>query len=91
MKNCVKHLILLTCVLFFITSCVNAPQETANKTATGVGNTSTGNGDPNKKVKIGFAMDTVKEERWQRDRAAFEARCKELNVECVITVADNKA
>ncbi|MEJ7699072.1 MAG: hypothetical protein WKF71_05420 [Pyrinomonadaceae bacterium] len=34
MKNCVKHLILLTCVLFFITSCVNAPQETANKTAT---------------------------------------------------------
>jgi D-xylose transport system substrate-binding protein len=48
-------------------------------------------GDPNKKVKIGFAMDTVKEERWQRDRAAFEARCKELNIECVITVADNKA
>ena len=87
MKNGVKQLILLTCVLFFIASCVNAPQETA----TGSGNASTGSGDPNKKIKIGFAMDTVKEERWQRDRAAFEARCKELNVECVITVADNKA
>ncbi len=43
------------------------------------------------KIKIGFAMDTVKEERWQRDRDAFEAHCKAMNVECVITVADNKA
>src|SRR3982751_4874721 len=47
--------------------------------------------DPNKKIKIGFAMATVKEERWQRDRDAFEAHCKELNVECVITVADNSS
>ena len=47
--------------------------------------------DPNRKVKIGFAMDTVKEERWQRDHDAFEAHCREVNVECVITVADNKA
>jgi D-xylose transport system substrate-binding protein len=36
-------------------------------------------------------MDTLKEERWQRDKDAFEAHCKEINVECVITVADNKA
>ena len=47
--------------------------------------------DPNKAVKIGFAMDSVREERWQRDRDAFEAHCKEVKVECVITVADNKA
>ncbi len=44
-----------------------------------------------KRIKIGFAMDTVKEERWQRDHDAFEAQCKKLNVDCVITVADNKA
>ncbi|MEQ1603865.1 MAG: substrate-binding domain-containing protein [Pyrinomonadaceae bacterium] len=44
-----------------------------------------------KRMKIGFAMDTLKEERWQRDKDAFEARCKELNVDCVVTVADNKA
>lgn len=42
-----------------------------------------------KKIKIGFAMATVKEERWQRDRDAFDAQCKKLNVDCVITVADN--
>jgi D-xylose transport system substrate-binding protein len=44
-----------------------------------------------KRIKIGFAMDTLKEERWQRDKDAFEAHCKQLNVDCVVTVADNKA
>ncbi len=47
--------------------------------------------DGTKKLKIGFAMDTLKEERWVRDRDAFEAHCKKMDVECVITVADNKA
>ena len=36
-------------------------------------------------------MDTLKEERWVRDKEAFEAHCKEVGVECSITVADNKA
>lgn len=49
------------------------------------------NGPTEKRVRIGFAMATVKEERWQRDRDAFEAHCKKLNVDCVITVADNSA
>ena len=44
-----------------------------------------------KRIKIGFAMDTLKEERWQRDKDAFEAHCKQLNVDCLVTVADNKA
>lgn len=48
-------------------------------------------GPKEKRIKIGFAMDTLKEERWQRDKDAFEARCKALNVDCVVTVADNKA
>lgn len=44
-----------------------------------------------KRLKIGFAMDTLKEERWQRDHDAFKAHCVKMNVDCVITVADNKA
>ncbi len=36
-------------------------------------------------------MDSVREERWQHDRDAFDAHCKQINVQCVITVADNKA
>jgi D-xylose transport system substrate-binding protein len=67
-------------------ACVGTPDEQT----TNSGNSQT-NKESNRKLKIGFAMDTLKEERWQRDRAAFEARCKELNVDCVITVADNNA
>lgn len=44
-----------------------------------------------KRVRIGFAMDTLKEERWQRDHDAFKAQCAKMNVDCEITVADNKA
>ena len=36
-------------------------------------------------------MDTLKEERWQRDHDAFKAHCEKMKVDCVITVADNKA
>jgi D-xylose transport system substrate-binding protein len=68
---------------FLISACVQAPKEQGNTPANKPA-------DPNKKIKIGFSMATVKEERWQRDKVAFEARCKELNVECPIQVADNK-
>lgn len=63
----------------FVSACVQAPIGQSDPN------------DPNRKIKIGFAMDTVKEERWQRDRDAFDAHCKKMNVDCVITVADNKA
>lgn len=53
------------------------------------GNNAARSADPNRKVKIGFSMATVKEERWQRDKDAFEAHCKKVGVECLITVADN--
>src|SRR4051812_38136354 len=75
-------------IALFAVGCGNS-QQGANQTASGT-NSQTAK-DPNKKVKIGFAMDTLKEERWQRDKEAFEARCKEKNIDCVITVADNKA
>lgn len=48
-------------------------------------------GQGNAKIKIGFAMATVKEERWQRDQNAFKAHCEKMGVECVITVADNSS
>lgn len=70
----------------FIAACVQGPQTATNDTA------QTNRAvDPNKKIKIGFAMDTVKEERWQRDQDAFVAHCAKMNVECVVTVANNSA
>jgi D-xylose transport system substrate-binding protein len=76
-------------IALFAVGC-GSPQTGTNQT-TANSNGQTGAKDPNKKVKIGFAMDTLKEERWVRDKEAFEAHCKEKNIECVITVADNKA
>lgn len=43
---------------------------------------------PNDPVKLGFSMDTLKEERWQRDKDLVEARAKELGVELIVAVAD---
>lgn len=41
-----------------------------------------------KKVKIGLSMDTLKEERWQKDRDLFQARAAELGAEVVVQSAD---
>jgi D-xylose transport system substrate-binding protein len=73
----------LLCLASLLISCGGA---SSNK-----GNSTPAARDPNKKVKIGFAMDTVKEERWQRDHDAFEAHCIKMQVDCVITVANNIA
>lgn len=84
MKIGSKLLGLLFLAAFFMTACVQSPS---------TGNTSGGNNSApaSGKIKIGFAMATVKEERWQRDRDAFQAHCAKMNVECVLTFADNKA
>lgn len=63
--------------------CVNQPQPT-----TSVSNAVKSN-NPSK-IKIGLSMSTLKEERWVRDREAFEKRCQELGLDCVITIADGK-
>ncbi len=43
---------------------------------------------PNEPVKIGFAMDTLKEERWQRDKQLVEQRAKEVGAELIVDVAN---
>jgi D-xylose transport system substrate-binding protein len=79
-------LLIFLALAVFISACVQGPQTATNDAA------QTNRAvDPNKRVKIGFAMDTVKEERWQRDQDAFKAHCAKMNVECVVTVANNSA
>lgn len=41
------------------------------------------------KIKIGFSMGTLQEERWQRDRDIFVARAKELGADVIVQNADN--
>jgi D-xylose transport system substrate-binding protein len=42
----------------------------------------------NERVKIGFSMDTLKEERWQRDHELVEQHAKELGADIRIDVAN---
>jgi D-xylose transport system substrate-binding protein len=41
-----------------------------------------------KKVKIGFSLDTLKEERWQHDRDLFVKKAKELGAEVLVQAAN---
>ena len=43
---------------------------------------------PNEPVLIGFSMDTLKEERWQRDKDLVEKRAKELGMQVNVQVAN---
>lgn len=83
-----RRLLLLLTFAFTVISLASCAAETGTNSP---GPSANNAKDPNRKLKIGFAMATVKEERWQRDRDAFEAHCKKVNVECLITVADNNS
>lgn len=41
------------------------------------------------KIRIGFSMDTLKEERWQRDRDIFVAHAEELGAEVLVQAANS--
>ena len=77
MKTTTKLLPLLL-VLLAMSACVKGPDQ-------GQTGRSAKQGGP---VRIGISMDTLKEERWQRDKALFEQRCKEVGAECEIQVAN---
>ena len=76
-------LLLMICVLLFgAASCVSGPQ---GQNAGGTCPPKTKKTGP---VKIGFSMDTLKEERWQRDKELVEQRAKELGAELNVQVAN---
>ncbi len=62
-------------------ACVSGTQQTN----TGAMKTKKG---PNEPVVIGFSMDTLKEERWQRDKDLVEKRAKELGMQVNVQVAN---
>jgi D-xylose transport system substrate-binding protein len=78
MKRITNLLPLLLLALLSTSACVKGPDQ-------GKTGRSAKQGGP---VRIGFSMDTLKEERWQRDKALVEQRCKEVGAECQILVAD---
>ena len=71
----------LSFVILLAAACVNAPQETS----TGGGTSTAPHSGP---VRIGFSMDTLKEERWQRDKRLVEQRAKEVGASLDVQVAN---
>src|SRR5947209_16156817 len=78
MKNLIGFVSLCFTTAILFAACVKGP-ESANP------GRSAKSGGP---VRIGFSMDTLKEERWQRDKALVERRCKEVGAECEVQVAN---
>lgn len=48
-------------------------------------------GHPANRTTVGLVLDTLREERWERDRDLFVARARELGVEVVVRSADGDA
>ena len=78
MKRLTTLVVFLSTILL-LGACVQSPQSNSG------GGRGAKSGGP---VRIGFSMDTLKEERWQRDKALVEQRCKEVGAQCEVLVAD---
>jgi D-xylose transport system substrate-binding protein len=69
----------LSLVILLVASCVQGPEK----------QTSTAPNPPHAgPVRIGFSMDTLKEERWQRDKQLVEQRAKEIGASLDVQVAN---
>ncbi|MGH9948200.1 MAG: substrate-binding domain-containing protein, partial [Pyrinomonadaceae bacterium] len=71
---------LILATIIFLSFACNSPQGTSSS--------STGNPAGEKKIRIGFLMDTFQQERWQKDKAMFEARVRELGAEVITQSAE---
>src|SRR2546430_16285018 len=78
MKVITKLVFFIFAATILFSACVKGPES---------GNNGRGakSGGP---VRIGFSMDTLKEERWQRDKALVEQRCKQAGANCEVQVAN---
>lgn len=69
-------------MLFLLMACVQSPEQNS------VGNNAAQN--KSGKIRIGFLMDSLQQERWQKDRDIFIKRAEELGAEVLLQTADGK-
>ncbi|MCA1481559.1 hypothetical protein I6F37_42265, partial [Bradyrhizobium sp. NBAIM08] len=82
-KNLRGILFLSVVISFFLTvSCVQSPEQ--NSISNNAAKNTSG------KIRIGFLMDTLQQERWQKDREFFVRRAEELGAEVLVQTADGK-
>jgi len=81
-KARVLMLALAAAALLAAGACVKSPTETGGAGGGGGGAAKGG------AVRIGFSMDTLKEERWQRDKMLVEQHAKEVGADLTTVVAN---
>jgi D-xylose transport system substrate-binding protein len=69
-------------LVIFTASCAQSPEQ--NSAAAGTTQ------NRKEKVRIGFLMDSLQQERWQKDRDIFIKRAEELGAEVLLQTADGK-
>ena len=72
-------LVVLSCLLSVVIGLVLSRQGAAAHSTT----------SPHSKVRIGLSLDTLKEERWQRDRDTFVHRAQELGADVMVQGANS--
>ena len=72
-----KAFLVLLLVITLLQGCVCGPGQSCQEAR-----------QPNKPIRIGLSMDTLKEERWQHDRDLFTARARELGAEVEVQAAN---
>jgi D-xylose transport system substrate-binding protein len=70
----------ISILVLIFAACVKAPEQASNATTSGTPHTGP--------VRIGFSMDTLKEERWQRDKQLVEQRAREMGAQLDVQVAN---
>src|SRR2546423_1289968 len=78
MRSLKKFIVFLMAAALLSAGCANQPNQSGGNQA----KSSSG------KVRIGFSMDTLKEERWQRDRELVEAHAREVGADIITQVAN---
>jgi len=79
MRHARTVLIILVFAVTLATACVSGTQTTNGPAKKAKG--------PNDPIFIGFSMDTLKEERWQRDKELVEKHAKEVGAQLDVEVA----
>jgi D-xylose transport system substrate-binding protein len=81
-------LTLVSSAALFLAGCVTGPPADNGGANAGNNNGGQARKSANGPIKIGFSMDTLKEERWQRDKELVEARAREVGAQVVVQVAN---
>ncbi|HEX8129729.1 MAG TPA: substrate-binding domain-containing protein [Pyrinomonadaceae bacterium] len=89
-----RKLFILPALLLLLAGAAACTSGDSGTGSSGGGNAGSGAGTarrkkgPNDKIFIGFLMDTLKEERWQRDKDLVEKRAQEIGAQLSVQVAN---